>query len=273
MLARNARIDWHPPEIGSRRFGGWLTENIDWAISRDRYWGTPLPLWICDRNVEHVQAMGSFAELSEKSGCDIGEGFDPHKPYIDAHTWGCDKCDGTMRRAPEVIDTWFDSGSMPFAQWHYPFENADKLSRNYPADFIAEGVDQTRGWFYSLLAIATGLGESLPHNTLSHLAQAGDSVDTAPYRSVVVNDQVLDEQGQKMSKSRGNVVDPWSVIPKYGVDAVRLFFVASGCRAASTKRQFATPPEDFCSHSRTSTAASLQFTRISDGSRRTRIPQ
>jgi isoleucyl-tRNA synthetase len=171
--------------------------------------------------------MGSFAELSEKSGCDIGEGFDPHKPYIDAHTWGCDKCDGTMRRAPEVIDTWFDSGSMPFAQWHYPFENADKLSRNYPADFIAEGVDQTRGWFYSLLAIATGLGESLPHNTLSHLAQAGDSVDTAPYRSVVVNDQVLDEQGQKMSKSRGNVVDPWSVIPKYGVDAVRLFFVAS----------------------------------------------
>jgi isoleucyl-tRNA synthetase len=227
MLARNARIDWHPPEIGSRRFGGWLTENIDWAISRDRYWGTPLPLWICDRNVEHVQAMGSFAELSEKSGCDIGEGFDPHKPYIDAHTWGCDKCDGTMRRAPEVIDTWFDSGSMPFAQWHYPFENADKLSRNYPADFIAEGVDQTRGWFYSLLAIATGLGESLPHNTLSHLAQAGDSVDTAPYRSVVVNDQVLDEQGQKMSKSRGNVVDPWSVIPKYGVDAVRLFFVAS----------------------------------------------
>jgi isoleucyl-tRNA synthetase len=227
MLARNARVDWHPPEIGSRRFGGWLTENIDWAISRDRYWGTPLPLWICDRNVDHVEAIGSFDELSDKSGCDIGEGFDPHKPYIDAHSWSCGKCDGTMRRAPEVIDTWFDSGSMPFAQWHYPFENADKLSRNYPADFIAEGVDQTRGWFYSLLAIAAGLGESLPHNTLSHLAQTGDSVDTAPYRSVVVNDQVLDEQGQKMSKSRGNVVDPWSVIPKYGVDAVRLFFVAS----------------------------------------------
>ena len=227
MLARNARVDWHPPEIGSGRFGEWLTNNIDWAISRDRYWGTPLPLWICDSNVDHVEAIGSFAELSEKSGCDVGEGFDPHKPYIDAHTWACSECGGVMRRAPEVIDTWFDSGSMPFAQWHYPFENADKLARNYPADFIAEGVDQTRGWFYSLLAVATGLGESLPHNTPSHLAQAGDSVDTAPYRSVVVNDQVLDEEGLKMSKSRGNVVDPWAVIPKYGVDAVRLFFVAS----------------------------------------------
>ena len=226
MLTRNARVGWHPPEIGSGRFGEWLTNNIDWAISRDRYWGTPLPLWICEANSEHVQAIGSYAELRDKSGCDIGEGFDPHKPYIDAHTWTCD-CGGVMRRAPEVIDTWFDSGSMPFAQWHYPFENADKLSQNYPADFIAEGVDQTRGWFYSLLAVATGLGESLPHNTLSHLAQTGDSVDTAPYRSVVVNDQVLDEEGMKMSKSRGNVVDPWSVIPKYGVDAVRLFFVAS----------------------------------------------
>jgi isoleucyl-tRNA synthetase len=227
MLARNARVDWHPPEIGSGRFGEWLTNNIDWAISRDRYWGTPLPLWICDRNAEHVEAIGSFAELHDKSGCDIGEGFDPHKPYIDAHAWQCAECDGVMRRAPEVIDTWFDSGSMPFAQWHYPFENADKLSRNYPADFIAEGVDQTRGWFYSLLAIATGLGESLPQNTLSHQAQAGDSVDTAPYRSVVVNDLLLDANGLKMSKSRGNVVDPWSAIPKFGADAVRLFFVAA----------------------------------------------
>ena len=227
MLARNARVDWNPEEIGSGRFGEWLTNNIDWAISRDRYWGTPLPLWICDRNVEHVEAIGSFQELSDKSGCDIGESFDPHKPYIDAHTWSCSSCEGTMRRAPEVIDTWFDSGSMPFAQWHYPFENADKLERNYPADFIAEGVDQTRGWFYSLLAIATGLGDALPRNTLKHHADAGESVDTAPYRAVVVNDQVLDAEGGKMSKSRGNVVDPWSVLPKYGADAVRLFFVAS----------------------------------------------
>ena len=227
MLSRNARVDWHPPEIGSGRFGEWLTNNIDWAISRDRYWGSPLPLWICDRNHNHVEAIGSFADLAKKSGCDVGEGFDPHKPYIDAHSWKCSECEGTMRRVPEVIDTWFDSGSMPFAQWHYPFENADKLAKNYPADFIAEGVDQTRGWFYSLLAIATGLGEALPRNTLSHLAATGDAVDTAPYRSVVVNDQVLDAEGAKMSKSKGNVVDPWTVIPKYGADAVRLFFVAS----------------------------------------------
>ena len=227
MLARNARVDWNPPEIGEGRFGEWLTNNIDWAISRDRYWGTPLPLWICERNPEHVVAIGSFAELAEKSGCDIGDGFDPHKPYIDVHTWKCASCDGTMKRAPEVIDTWFDSGSMPFAQWHYPFENADKLAKNYPADFIAEGVDQTRGWFYSLLAIATGLGDALPQNTLQHLAATGESVTTAPYGAVVVNDLVLDADGKKMSKSLGNVVDPWSVIPRHGADAVRLFFVAS----------------------------------------------
>ncbi|HZI99793.1 MAG TPA: isoleucine--tRNA ligase, partial [Gemmatimonadaceae bacterium] len=227
MLTRNARMNWNPPEIGSGRFGEWLTNNIDWAISRDRYWGSPLPLWICDKHADHVEAVGSFSELAEKSGCDIGEGFDPHKPYIDVHTWACSKCDGTMKRAPEVIDTWFDSGSMPFAQWHYPFENKDKLEKNYPADFIAEGVDQTRGWFYSLLAIATGLGEALPRNTLSHLAPTGDAVDTAPYRAVVVNDLVLDAEGAKMSKSRGNVVDPWTVIPRYGADAVRLFFVSS----------------------------------------------
>jgi isoleucyl-tRNA synthetase len=227
MLTRNARMDWNPPEIGSGRFGEWLANNIDWAISRDRYWGSPLPLWICDKHSDHVEAIGSFAELSKKSGCDVGEGFDPHKPYIDVHTWACSQCEGTMKRAPEVIDTWFDSGSMPFAQWHYPFENADKLEKNYPADFIAEGVDQTRGWFYSLLAIASGLGEALPRNTLAHLAPTGESVDTAPYRAIVVNDQVLDDAGNKMSKSRGNVVDPWSVIPRYGADAVRLFFVAS----------------------------------------------
>jgi isoleucyl-tRNA synthetase len=227
MLARNARVDWHPPEIGSGRFGEWLTNNIDWAISRDRYWGTPLPLWVCDKDDSHVEAVDSYATLSKKSGCDVGEGFDPHKPFIDAHTWACSKCAGTMRRVPEVIDTWFDSGSMPFAQWHYPFENADKLELNYPADFIAEGVDQTRGWFYSLLSIATALGDALPRNTLADLAPTGESVDTAPYRSVVVNDQVLDAEGAKMSKSKGNVVDPWTVLAQYGADAVRLFFVAS----------------------------------------------
>ncbi len=227
MLVRNARVDWNPPEMGSGRFGEWLTNNIDWAISRDRYWGTPLPLWICDNNPEHVEAVGSFADLSAKAGCDVGEGFDPHKPYIDAHEWGCGQCTGTMRRAPEVIDTWFDSGSMPFAQWHFPFENRDQLEENYPADFIAEGVDQTRGWFYSLLAIATGLGDALPRNTLPHNAGTGESVETAPYKSVVVNDLVLDAAGAKMSKSRGNVVDPWKALAEFGADAVRLFFVAS----------------------------------------------
>jgi isoleucyl-tRNA synthetase len=227
MLTRNARVDWHPREIGEGRFGEWLVNNIDWAISRDRYWGTPLPLWICDRNASHVVAIGSYRELAERSGADIGDGFDPHKPYIDAHQWACAECEGTMRRVPEVIDTWFDSGSMPFAQWHYPFENADKLEKNYPADFIAEGVDQTRGWFYSLLAIATGLGDALPQNTLSHQAPTGESVTTAPYGAVVVNDQVLDAEGAKMSKSRGNVVDPWIVLGAHGADAVRFFFVAS----------------------------------------------
>ncbi len=227
MLTRNARVNWNPPEMGEGRFGEWLINNIDWAISRDRYWGSPLPLWICEEDESHVEAIGSYAELAAKSGSDIGEGFDPHKPFIDSYTWKCSKCAGTMRRVPEVIDAWFDSGSMPFAQWHYPFENEDKLAKNYPADFIAEGVDQTRGWFYSLLAIATGLGDALPRNTLSHKAPTGEAVTTAPYGAVVVNDQVLDAEGAKMSKSRGNVVDPWTVLEKHGADAVRLFFVAS----------------------------------------------
>jgi isoleucyl-tRNA synthetase len=227
MLARNSRVDWHSPEMGTGRFGEWLENNIDWAISRDRYWGTPLPLWICDADDAHVEAVGSFERLAERVGEPLGEGFDPHKPYIDRHAWKCAKCDGMMRRVPQVIDTWFDSGSMPFAQWHFPFENREMFERHYPADFIAEGVDQTRGWFYSLLAIATGLGDALPRNTLAHHAALEDAVDTAPFRAVVVNDLVLDAEGTKMSKSRGNVVDPGAVLPRYGADAVRLFLVAS----------------------------------------------
>lgn len=220
MLARNARVNWNPPAVGEGRFGEWLKNNIDWAISRDRYWGTPLPVWICDAEPEHVECIGSFADLAKKTGTELPSDFDPHKPHVDRYSWKCGKagCGGTMRRAPEVIDTWFDSGAMSFAQWHYPFENKDKIVDQFPADFIAEGVDQTRGWFYSLLAIATGLGDALPNN---------GGASASPYKAVVVNDLVLDAQGLKMSKSKGNVVDPWIVIGKHGADAVRLFLVAS----------------------------------------------
>ena len=221
MLARNARVDWHPPFIGEGRFGEWLENNIDWAISRDRYWGTPLPVWLCDQETAHTECVGSFADLAERASATLAHDFDPHKPNVDHYTWACrvPGCRGTMRRVPEVIDTWYDSGSMSFAQWHYPFEHREEIATQFPADFIAEGVDQTRGWFYSLLAIATGLGDALPNNE--------GFASASPYRAVVVNDQVLDEHGLKMSKSRGNIIDPWTVIERHGVDAVRLFFVAS----------------------------------------------
>jgi isoleucyl-tRNA synthetase len=258
MLARNARVDWHPPEMGAGRFGEWLENNIDWAISRDRYWGTPLPVWVNDEDPTEMEVIGSFAALAERSGTSLGEEFDPHKPYIDRYTWPARSGRGTMRRVPEVIDAWFDSGAMSFAQWHYPFENRETLAKQYPADFIAEGVDQTRGWFYSLLAIAAGLGDALPNNTGDGRRETGDgkpsggssldsqrqpaastssqhpaavsrlpSPDSAPYKSVVVNDLVLDAQGVKMSKRLGNIVDPWTVIPTYGADAVRLFLISS----------------------------------------------
>ncbi|HKT09192.1 MAG TPA: isoleucine--tRNA ligase [Gemmatimonadaceae bacterium] len=225
MLARNARVDWHPSEVGQGRFGEWLENNIDWALSRDRYWGTPLPIWVCERDASHVTAIGSYAELARRLGSALPADFDPHKPYIDRYELRCDQCSDAaiMRRVPEVIDTWFDSGSMSFAQWHYPFANREMMERQYPADFIAEGVDQTRGWFYSLLAIATGLGDALPNN----VTDGGTSALAAPYRAVVVNDLVLDATGAKMSKSKGNVVDPWQVVARHGADATRIFLVAS----------------------------------------------
>jgi isoleucyl-tRNA synthetase len=228
MLARNARVDWHPEEVGRGRFGEWLTNNVDWALSRDRYWGTPLPVWVCSSNEAHVDVLGSYQALGERLGKPLPADFDPHKPFIDRYTWACrvPGCEGTMHRVPEVIDTWFDSGSMPFAQWHYPFENRAEFDRSYPADFIAEGIDQTRGWFYSLLAIATGLGDALPHNGVVPGTRA-TATEAAPYRAVVVNDLVLDAHGKKMSKSVGNVVNPWEVIARHGADAVRLFLVAS----------------------------------------------
>jgi isoleucyl-tRNA synthetase len=207
LLANNADVAWHPPEIGRGRMAEWLENNVDWALSRERYWGTPLPVWICDRDESHIEVVGSYSRLAERAGIEVGEGFDPHKPFIDTVAWACAECGGTMRRTPEVIDAWFDSGSMPFAQWHYPFENQETFVEQFPADFIAEGVDQTRGWFYSLLAIATVL------------------FDRSPYRNVVVNDLVLDAEGVKMSKSRGNVVDPWDALGEFGADAIRYYFL------------------------------------------------
>lgn len=209
MMELNAQVQWHPPEVGAGRFGEWLSNNVDWALSRDRYWGTPLPVWVSDLDPAHVEVIGSFAELAEKSGRPLPDGFDPHKPFIDEYTWPAPG-GGTMRRVPEVIDTWFDSGAMPYAQWHYPFEHQAEFERHFPADYICEGVDQTRGWFYSLLAIAAA------------------AWDQGAYRNVIVNDLVLDAQGQKMSKSRGNAVDPWAVIGEFGADGVRLFLLASG---------------------------------------------
>ena len=208
MLELNAQVAWHPPEVGTGRFGEWLANNVDWALSRDRYWGTPLPVWVSDRDPNHVEVIGSYAELAAKVGRALPEGFDPHKPFIDEYTWPAPG-GGTMRRAPEVIDTWFDSGAMPYAQWHYPFEHKDEFEAHFPADFICEGVDQTRGWFYSLLAIAATV------------------FDSVAYRHVVVNELVLDADGQKMSKSRGNVADPWQAIREYGADTVRLYLLAS----------------------------------------------
>ncbi|HET7023731.1 MAG TPA: isoleucine--tRNA ligase [Gemmatimonadales bacterium] len=207
MLELNRVVAWHPPEVGSGRFGEWLENNVDWALSRDRYWGTPLPIWSCDQEPTHIEVVGSYAQLFASAGKARPEAFDPHKPFIDAYTWRC-SCGGTMRRAPEVIDTWFDSGAMPYAQWHQPFEHDAEFKAHFPADYICEGVDQTRGWFYSLLAIATA------------------AFDAPAYRNVIVNELVLDADGQKMSKSRGNAVDPWAVIGEFGADAVRLFLVA-----------------------------------------------
>jgi len=207
MIANNAQVQWHPPEIGTGRFGEWLAGNIDWAISRERYWGTPLPAWVCTKNADHVEFIGSLADLAAKTG-PLPENFDPHKPFIDEYTWQCSHCDGTMKRTPEVIDVWFDSGSMPYAQWHYPFENQEQWKKHFPADFICEGVDQTRGWFYSLMAISSMLGHG------------------PAYRHVVVNDLILDKDGQKMSKSRGNVVDPWMAFAQFGADAVRWYLLS-----------------------------------------------
>jgi isoleucyl-tRNA synthetase len=216
MLEENRKIGWLPPEVGEKRFGEWLENNVDWALSRDRYWGTPLPVWVCENDPRHVDWIGGLKELAEKAG-GLPQDFDPHRPFIDEITWRCQACQGTMRRTPGVVDVWFDSGAMPFAQWHYPFENQEEFERHFPADFICEALDQTRGWFYSLLAISTMLGRG------------------TSYRNVMVNGLILDEEGQKMSKSRGNVVDPWDVVTEHGADAVRWYLVTVSQPGASKR--------------------------------------
>ena len=204
LLAANETVTWHPPHIKHGRFGKWLENNVDWAISRERYWGTPLPIWRCENG--HTEAVGSFAEVEERSGRELP---DPHRPYVDEHTWPCAECGGEMRRVPEVIDVWFDSGSMPFAQRHAPFEHEDEFRATFPADYICEAIDQTRGWFYSLIAISTLL------------------FDRAPYRTVLCLGHIADPQGKKMSKSLGNIVVPWEVIQRHGADAFRWYYLTS----------------------------------------------
>ncbi len=206
LLAENAAVDWHPGHVGDGRFGDWLENVVDWNLSRERYWGTPLPVWVCP-DCGHKHCVGGFEELRRMSVAPVpdGEAFDPHRPYIDEVRLRCPKCGGAMRRVPEVIDCWFDAGSMPFAQWHYPFENQATFDEHFPADYICEAVDQTRGWFYTLLAISTLLFKQ------------------APYRHVLVTGHGLDETGQAMSKHKGNVLDPWVVLDRYGADALRWF--------------------------------------------------
>ena len=204
LIANNKKINWIPETIGTGRFGAWLENVQDWGISRNRYWGTPLNIWQCE-DCGEMMSIGSIAELKEKSD-NCPDNIELHRPYIDAVTCKCGKCGGTMKRVPEVIDCWFDSGSMPFAQHHYPFENKDIFEQQFPAKFISEAVDQTRGWFYSLLAISTLL------------------FNKAPYENVIVLGHVQDADGQKMSKSKGNAVDPMEALNKHGADAIRWYF-------------------------------------------------
>ena len=204
LIRNNNTINWIPENIGKGRFGDWLENVQDWGISRNRYWGTPLNIWQCECG--HMHSVGSRQELFEMSGDEKAKTVELHRPYIDEITLKCPECGGTMHRVPEVIDCWFDSGAMPFAQHHYPFENQDLFEQQFPADFISEAVDQTRGWFYSLLAESTLL------------------FNKAPYRNVIVLGHIQDENGQKMSKSKGNAVDPFDALEKYGADAIRWYF-------------------------------------------------
>jgi len=216
LVANNNTVNWFPKFVGEGRFGNWLEEVKDWAISRSRYWGTPLNIWRCECG--HLESVGSRAELAEKALEDIDDTIELHRPYVDDVTIRCPECGKVMHRVPDVIDCWFDSGAMPFAQRHYPFENKDNFDAEFfPADFICEGIDQTRGWFYSLMAISTFVKGA------------------SPYRNVLVNDLILDKEGKKMSKSKGNTVDPFALFDKYGADATRWYLLYTSPAWSPTK--------------------------------------
>ena len=208
MVELNKTINWKPSSTGTGRFGTWLENNVDWAISRQRYWGTPLPIWQSDKNPDVFECIGSVSELKMKAGIPEDTELDLHRPYIDELTWPAPG-GGTMRRVPDLLDVWFDSGSMPFAQWHYPMETQTEFNYRFPADFIAEGVDQTRGWFYTLHALGTML------------------FDQVAYKNVVSNGLVLDKNGEKMSKSKGNTVDPFEILKTYGADTTRWYMMSN----------------------------------------------
>jgi isoleucyl-tRNA synthetase len=216
LVELNERINWYPGHIKHGRFGNWLENNIDWALGRNRYWGTPLPVWICD-DCGHQECIGSRAELSQKTGKDYSN-LELHRPYVDEVTWHCKQCGGTMRRVPELIDVWFDSGAMPYAQWGYPIKNEKEFKEQYPADYICEAIDQTRGWFYSLHAVSTLL------------------MNQECFKNVICLGLVLDEKGHKMSKHIGNVVSPWDVIKDNGADAMRWYLFTSS--PAGQERRF-----------------------------------
>jgi len=204
LIEANKKIDWYPKEVGQGRFGEWLENNVDWSLSRDRFWGTPLNIWVCDK-CEEMESIASQEELKQRSG--LKEDIDLHKPYIDDVTFDCSKCKGVMKRVPEVIDCWFDSGAMPFAQWHYPYQHKDDFDKLFPSDFISEGVDQTRGWFYSLLVLGVFL------------------FNKSSYKTCLSIELILDKEGQKMSKSRGNSVNPFEIIKNYGADPLRWYLL------------------------------------------------
>ncbi|TET37606.1 MAG: isoleucine--tRNA ligase, partial [Dehalococcoidia bacterium] len=217
LIAGNEEINWYPEHIKRGRFGDWLENNVDWAFSRERYWGTPLPIWRCDLCGDY-NCIGSVEELKGKPGlAGLEDSLDLHRPFVDGVTFACPKCQGRMRRLPEVLDAWFDSGAMPVAQWHYPFENRELFAAFFPADYICEAVDQTRGWFYTLHALSTLL------------------FDRPCFRNVICLGHILDAKGEKMSKSKGNVVDPWTILDNHGADALRWYLLTSS-PAGSVRR-------------------------------------